>query len=79
MSMATTTNKERRLLEWLGRASPLLESQIVASALSKQLDVLLRLGYADIGAHPTVKDRGGVPAAAVTITEAGRSALTIYA
>ncbi len=68
------TNKAHRLLEWLERASPLLESQIVASDMSRQLNTLLVLGMADMGAHPTVKDRDGAPAAAVWITD--RAALS---
>jgi hypothetical protein len=63
---------EKRLLEWLARASPVLESQIVSSGLSNALNGLLATGWADMIAHETVKDRDGAPAAAVIITEKGR-------
>lgn len=68
------TNKEHKLLEWLGRSSPLLESQVVASGLSNQLNTLLIRNLADMGAHPTVR-AGGAPAASVSITEGGREVL----
>jgi hypothetical protein len=66
--------KVRKLIEWLARTSPLLESQIIGSGLSGALNDALRDRLADMGAHPTVKERGGAPAAAVWITEAGRRA-----
>src|SRR5262245_9250018 len=68
--------RECRLLEWLERASPLLETQIVAAGFSATLNALLRDGLADMGAHSTVKD-GRAPAAAVWITRAGRAALAV--
>lgn len=64
--------KEKKLLDWLSRSSPLLESQVVCSGMSKALNVLLLHGYADMGEHPTVKEQSGVPAASVSITEKGR-------
>jgi hypothetical protein len=66
--------KENKLLEWLGRSSPLLESQVVGSGMSKALNALLLHGYADMEAHPTVKE-GRAPAAAVRITDKGRALL----
>jgi hypothetical protein len=63
--------KVRKLLAWLERSSPLLESQIVGSGLSGALNDALRDGLADMGAHPTVQERS-TPAAAVFITDAGR-------
>ena len=46
----------------------LLESQIVGSGLSAALNELLLTGDADMVGHPTVKSRGGAPAAAVVLT-----------
>ena len=72
------TPRQRKLLEWLGRASPLLESQIVGASMSKTLDELIVEGLATVAAHPTVKERGVLhdyPATAVVITERGRVAL----
>jgi hypothetical protein len=60
--------------EWLDPTSPLLETQIVASGLSGALNEALRDRLADMGAHPTVRERG-IPAAAVWITETGRKAI----
>ena len=57
--------KTDRLAEWLDSAGMLMESQIVGSGLSSALNELLRTGRADMTAHPTVKDRNGVPVAAV--------------
>jgi hypothetical protein len=68
--------KVRKLVEWLARTSPLLESQVVASGLSRALNEALLDGLATMGEHPTVKERSGVPAAAVWITEDGRRAIT---
>ncbi len=66
--------KTRKLMEWLARNDMLLESQIVGSGLSKALDDALVQGWAEITAHPTVKD-GKIPATAAFITTKGRSAL----
>jgi hypothetical protein len=65
----------RKLLEWLGRTSPLLETQIVASGSSGALNEALRYRLVDMRAHPTVRERGGAPASAVWITDAGRKAI----
>jgi hypothetical protein len=67
--------RTRKLLEWLDRTSPLLEMQIVASDLSGALNEALRYRLVDMGAHPTVRERGGAPASAVWITDAGRKAI----
>lgn len=56
----------------------LLESQIAASGgrASRNLDALLREGLVEIVEHPTVREGARrVPAAAVKITERGKSAL----
>lgn len=57
--------RTERLLEWIGRAGMLLESQIVAAGMSSALNALLRDRKAEIVAHPTVRERSGSPAAAV--------------
>jgi hypothetical protein len=67
--------RTRNLLEWLDRTSPLLESQIVGSGLDSALNEALRSYLVDMGAHPTAKERGGAPASAVWITDAGRKAI----
>jgi hypothetical protein len=54
--------RTRKLLEWLDRTSPLLETQIVASGSSGALNEALRYRLVDMGAHPTVRERRGVPA-----------------
>jgi hypothetical protein len=64
----------RKLLEWLDRNSPLLESQIVVAGFDRTLDKALMENFADLGAHPTMREHG-VPAPAVSITAAGRAAL----
>jgi hypothetical protein len=66
--------KVRKLVEWLARSSPLLESQIVGSGFDHAVNEALRDRLADMGAHPTVRERG-VPAAAVWITDAGRKTI----
>ena len=65
----------RKLLEWFSGHEGVLESQIVASGLSKALNDALIAGYADI-TDIGVKERSGVPAAAYKITPKGREALT---
>jgi hypothetical protein len=49
--------KVRKLIEWLARTSPLLESQIIASGLSSALNEALRDGLADMGPHNGRRDR----------------------
>jgi hypothetical protein len=44
--------RTRKLLEWLDRTSPLLETQIVASGSSGALNEALRYRLVDMGAHP---------------------------
>jgi hypothetical protein len=63
--------KKQRLLEWLGRVESrtLLESQVVASGMSAALNDLLLEGKVTLIAHPTVKERGGAPAAAVCLVD----------
>lgn len=75
MSRVKLTKKQARLLDWLA-SGMLLESQIVGSGLARALNECLIHGLVDMVAHPTVKERGthrDPPAAAVTITEAGRT------
>jgi hypothetical protein len=67
--------KLNRLLNWLSDKEFLLESQIVASSLNSSLNSALSKGFADMTAHPSVRERG-VPAAAVFITDKGRAAIT---
>ena len=67
--------KERKLLEWANNQESILEIQVTGSGLSKALNELLILGYVTITAHPTVKN-AQTPAAAVVITDKGRSALS---
>ena len=52
--------KKQKLLEWVTRAGPLLESQVVGSGMSKALNDLLLEGKVEMIAHPTVKERGMV-------------------
>jgi hypothetical protein len=72
--MTTIPADLRKLLQWLDQASPLLESQVVESGLSRALDKALMRGFAEMGAHPTARERD-MPAASVSITGAGRAAL----
>ena len=64
----------QKLLGWLSRHEGLLESQIVASGLSKALNEAILRGWADI-TDIGVRERSGVPAAAYKITDKGRAAL----
>ncbi|BCB21994.1 hypothetical protein [Bosea sp. ANAM02] len=70
------SRSERKLLEWCARTL-VLESQVVASGLSRALNELLLKGAVRLVDHPTV--RGGasrlVPAAAVEATEIGKGLL----
>lgn len=60
--------KEDKLLAWIARVpSGVLETQIVGSGYSKTLNNLLVAGKVDLTAHPTVKDRSGVPACAAVL------------
>ena len=56
----------RKLLEWLDRASPLLETQIVADGLSHTLDKALMRNFAEMNLRE----------ATVSITARGRDALS---
>jgi len=58
----------RKLLEWLDRASPLLETQIVADGLSHTLDKALMRNFAEMNLR----------AATVSITARGRDALSKF-
>src|SRR4051812_47702061 len=58
----------RKLLEWLDRASPLLETQIVAAGLSHTLDKALMRNFAEMNLR----------AATVSITARGRDALSKF-
>jgi len=58
-------NKKDKLLAWVTRSGPILESQIVGSGMSRALNDLLIEGKVTIIPHPTVKEKGGAPAAAV--------------
>ena len=58
--------KKDRLLDWVTRSGPLLESQVVGSGMSKELNALILEGKLVMIAHPTVKD-GGAPAAGVAL------------
>lgn len=64
--------KEKRLLEWLQsvQGGTLLESQVVGSGLSGALNSLLLAGKVDMAEHPTVRERSGIPAAAVMLNHA---------
>lgn len=66
--------RETKLLLWLQRKSPLLESQIVGSGLSAALNSSLMSGWADMIPHPSVREHGA-PAAGVIITEKGKTAI----
>lgn len=72
------TKSMRTLLEFVSKA-PKLDSQIVGSGLSRQLDEALRRGWVDL-ADAGVKERTAlgisIPAAAYGISSAGRAALT---
>jgi hypothetical protein len=61
--------KEKKLYEWVQRTGTLLESQVVASGLSKALNELILRRLVTIDAHPTVMERTDppVPAAAVVL------------
>lgn len=61
-------SKKEKLLDWVTRSGPLLESQIVGSGMSKALNDLLMERKVTMIPHPTVNDRGGVPAAAVALS-----------
>jgi len=68
--------KPRKLLEWLQRSEGgiLLESQVVASGMSRAIDELILARLVTMEAHPTVLERTepSIPAAAVVLTAAGR-------
>jgi hypothetical protein len=68
--------KEQKLLEWLRRSQDgmLLESQVVASGMSRTINDLILKGLVTIDAHPSVFERTSppVPAAAVVLTSLGR-------
>jgi hypothetical protein len=49
----------RKLLEWLDRSEPLLESQVVGAGLSNALNTALLDGLADMGAHPRSRSEDG--------------------
>ena len=59
-------SKKQKLLDWVARSGPLLESQVVGSGLNAALNECLREGSLTIIAHPTVKD-GNAPAAGVAL------------
>lgn len=70
--------KARKLLAWLKRSEGgmLLESQIVASGLSRAIDELILARLVTLDAHPTVMERTTppIPATAVVLTDAGKAA-----
>ena len=70
------SRSERKLLEWCSRTL-VLESQVVASGLSRALNELLLKGAVRMVDHPTVREGKSrlVPAAAVEATEAGKGLL----
>ena len=57
--------KAKRLLEWVERTGSVLESQVVGSGMSAALNELLLLKKVDMAPHPTVREKGGAPAAAI--------------
>lgn len=69
--------KARKLLEWLKRVDggTLLESQVVASGMSRAIDELILARLVTLDAHPTVKERTTppIPATAVVLTNAGKA------
>jgi hypothetical protein len=68
--------KARKLLEWLLRTDGmLLESQVVASGMSRAIDDLILARLVTLEAHPTVKERTTppIPATAIVLTDAGRT------
>lgn len=76
----TLTPSLRKMLERINEQSgDITVLQLIASggAEGRKLGHLLRSDLVAIVDHPTVKDRnrGGIPAQAVAITAAGRSAL----
>lgn len=61
-------SKKERLLEWVAKVPDgVLESQIVASGMSRTLDELLLDCKVDMKPHPTVKDRHGWPVMTVIL------------
>lgn len=70
------SSSERKLLEWCARTL-VLESQVVASGLSRALNELLLKKAVRMVDHPTVREGKSrlVPAAAVEATEAGKGLL----
>lgn len=70
------SRSERKLLEWCARTL-VLESQVVASGLSRALNELLIKGAVRLVDHPTVREGSSrlVPSAAVEATEAGKGML----
>jgi len=75
----TTADRRTRLLQWLARSSPVLETRIAGKGLSRTLDELLTNGLASTGVHPkikeTVNDFGEAKATAISITDFGRRTL----
>jgi hypothetical protein len=61
--------KEQKLMDWLARSETgvLLESQVVSSGLNAALNSLLMAGKVTMMEHPTVRERSGIPAAAVAL------------
>lgn len=70
--------KKRRLLEWL-KEKPKLEVQVRGSGLLEAAEDLRIAGLVERCDDESVRERDGLPAAALRLTDAGRAAFQLPA